>query len=316
MRGGDEETTSVGRVHVEPHGVPGADLADGAEGVDRAVVGGPGDGHHSRDFRSGFGQGGQGVVQGHGIHSIAVARQRDHGIRRKSEQARCFHHAQVGVFAGHDPQTRQPRAAVARTPETGLAGGEQRLEIGRAAAGGEHPVRGDSGGIVEPDEVGDPFDESLLDETCRGALVPGLHSGVDRRGQSLGCQRRDGDRAVEVGQVTRVVVSDGVIEVEGSNLPECADQIAQRDFQIHGGRAVREFVRGGGGTRGGAVVEISAHLRRGGREGGGVAVSAVATQQRVVHGALRPARDLRTRRTVWRLGVLTTDVVSPVGMAG
>ena len=287
--GGDQQPAAVRGVHVHPHVVAAADLADRAQRVDRAVVRGAGQGHDGRDLVPGVRQRGQHAVEGGRIHPVAVAGQRHHGVRGQAQQARGLDHAEVGVLAGDDPQARQPRAAVAgvvaprcRPAEPVLAGGEQALEVGRGAAGREHPVG--APGVVEPDEIGDPVDELLLDEAGGRALVPRLHGGVHRRRQGLGGDGGDRDGTVQVREVARMVVAHRVVEVELADLLERLVESAERGGQVDGRGLRGQRRRRRRGSRRGPTVEVPADLGGRRRQGRSVGLPGLAAQQWIVHG--------------------------------
>src|SRR5699024_1360628 len=136
---------------------------------------------------------------------------------------------------------------------------------------------------VEVDEAGHPLDQSLFDQARRRALIPGLYCRIDGGRQRLRGERGDGDRAVEVGEIARVVVPDGVVQVEAADLVECQVQRPQRGVEVDCRRRVREQRRRRGGSRGRPVVEVPSDL--GGRRGerAGVRAAAVTGQQGIVH---------------------------------
>ncbi len=78
-----------------------------------------------------------------------------------------------------------------------VARNQQGLEVGLAAAGREHAVRGGS----EVQAVRGPFDEAALDHGGAGALVPRVQGRVHGRKDRLPHERRNDDRAVQVGGV-------------------------------------------------------------------------------------------------------------------
>ena len=158
-------------------------------------------------------------------------------------------------------------------PVHGLVAGEQqRLEVGLGAAAGEDAVRG----VAEAELRGRPVDEAALDQRAARALVPGVQRGVDGGEDGLAEQRRDDDRAVEVGGVRGVVEVDGVAEVDVLQLVQGGGGVRQRRVQVHGVDPALHLGRADAGERlrgplefGGHGVDALQHLRhvRGGIAG-------------------------------------------------
>ena len=120
-------------------------------------------------------------------------------------------------------------ATVARHRFAGaIAGDGQRHQVGLGAAAGEHPV----GVVAEPDPGGGPVDQLLLDQGRAGALVPGFHRRVERRGDRFGEDRRQRDGAIEMRDVARMMEMHGVIEIEPMDLFEAGIEIAERPVEI------------------------------------------------------------------------------------
>lgn len=141
-------------------------------------------------------------------------------------------------LGGEDPQLRQDVVLGKRDGRVlggeyaGLFAGEQQgLEVGLAAATGEDPV----GVLAEADALRRPVDEAALDEGAAGALVPGVEGGVDGGEDRFAEQRRDHDRAVEVGEVAGVVEVDGVAQVDAFELVQGGCRVGERALQVDRG---------------------------------------------------------------------------------
>lgn len=67
-----------------------------------------------------------------------------------------------------------------------------------------------------------------------GRLVPGVEGGVDRGEHGLADHGRDDDRAVEVGEVARVVEVDRVAEVDLFELVQRGGGVEEGRVQVHG----------------------------------------------------------------------------------
>ena len=93
-------------------------------------------------------------------------------------------------------------------------------------------VKTPSAAVAEADALGGPVDQPALDEGAAGALVPGVQRGVDGGEHRLAEQRGDDDRAVEVGEVARVVEVDRVPEVDALQLVERGGRVAERRVQV------------------------------------------------------------------------------------
>ncbi len=127
--------------------------------------------------------------------------------------------AENAVAAGIGSQAGQNIASVTRLKAAGqLSGKQQRHQVGLSAAGSEDTV----GKSLISHALAGPVDNLLFNQSPAGALIPGFHRGIDGRTQLLGQQGCEHYRAVEVGQIIRVLEVDGVAEIErvqfGQNL--------------------------------------------------------------------------------------------------
>ena len=153
----------------------------------------------------------------------------------QAEQHRRLDDAEVTTRRSEDAQPRQDLEAAQL--DQGLLLGEaagllacqeEGLEVGLGASAGEDAVRA----VAESDAVGGPLDQVTFDESGAGALVPRVHRRVDGGKYYLAKQRRNDDRAVEVGQVARVVEVDRVPQVDTFQFAERGLRIAERRVQV------------------------------------------------------------------------------------
>ena len=159
----------------------------------------------------------------------------------------------MAVRGGEDAQPLQqggqPEPGVRRLlPQAGhrvVAGDQQGLQVGLAAAGGEHAV----GSSPQLQPLGGPVDEPALDHGGAGALVPGVHRGVHGGEDGLAHQRGDHHRAVQVGRVLGVVEVDGIAEVDGLEFLQGGSRIRQRPVEVHRADACLHFSRPDAGER-------------------------------------------------------------------
>lgn len=243
----DQQPAAVGGVDVEPDLAVAADGADRRQRVDDAAVGGAGGG---RDGHRDPIRGGQRVQLGLERRRVHAAGGVDgdaaHRVVGQAEQQRGLGDAEVALGGGQDRQ-----ALLARRPlrsreagECGLAGQEERLQVGLGAAGGEHPVGGG-----EAEAAADPADQPPLDEGADAGLVVGVHRGVHRRQHGLGGDGVDVERAVQMRQIGRMVVPDGLGEDELVDLAEHLLAPDAGSVQVDGGHALGELAGRGAGGR-------------------------------------------------------------------
>ena len=245
---GGEQTSAVGGVDVQPCPVREGEVGDRLDRVDDAEV---------RRSRGGDDRHGEvapfaHLVEGEGQ---SIRRHPPGGVRRDGDDrvggephdAGRLDDAEVALVGREHAQAV---LGILPVPPQRLSPGEdQALEVGLGAAAGEDTVRV----RAEADPVGGPADEPLLDEGAAGALVPRVHGGVHRGEEALGEDRGQGDGAVEVGDVRRVVEPDRVAQVEVGDLTEGDIEAGGRVVEVdgvHGGGQVGDRGPGRGGVRG------------------------------------------------------------------
>ena len=197
--------------------------------------------------------------EGGGVHAVVFGGGHcDDGVEAQAQHGRRLLNAEVAVHGGENPeavqQVRQAGFPV-RGPQLGdgmVAGNQQRLEVGLAAAGGEHAVSV----RVEADALRGPIDEAALDHGGAGALVPGVHGGVHRRKHGFANQRRDDHRAVQVRGVAGIVEVDGVLEVELVEFFQGCGGVRQRTFKVHGTNVGLQFGMPDAGKRLGGPLDL------------------------------------------------------------
>ena len=240
--GGGEEPAAVGGVDVQPHGVLGAQVADGAKGVDGAEVGRARGGDDRHGDVAPFAHRLEGEPERVREHPATGGRgDGDDRIGLQAHDPRGREDAEVALVRREHPQPGRGLPAVA--PQGLAASQDEALEVGLGAATREDAVRL----RAEADPLGGPADEALLDEGPAGALVPGVDGGVHRREEALGEDRGQGDRAVEVGDVGGVVEPDRVPEVEVGHLGERRLEVGGRVVEVHGLHRGGEVGDGGSG---------------------------------------------------------------------
>ncbi len=152
---GGEQPAAVRRVHVQPDGVPRAQLGDLGQRVDGAEVGGArgGDDRHGGAVVAAAAL--QLTGEGHGLHALVpVGGDHHHGVLAEAEQPGGLPDAHVTGLGDEDAQAGGVLLL-------GLLAGEQQgVEVGLGAAAGEHPV----GGRAEAEALAGPVDEAALDE--------------------------------------------------------------------------------------------------------------------------------------------------------
>ncbi len=104
---------------------------------------------------------------------------------------------------------------------------------------------------AEADPPCGPVDQPPLDQRAARALVPRVERRVDPGEHRLAEQRRDDDRAVEVGEVARMVEVDGVVQVDAVELVQCGGRVAERPIEVDRADDGFEFGRGHAGERSG-----------------------------------------------------------------
>ncbi len=274
--GRDEQTAAVGGVDVHPGVVLRAQLGDLGQRVDRAEVGGAGgadDRHRDQALGLAAAQLGGEHLDPHA--ALAVGGDGHHRVRAEAEQRRRLADAEVADVGGEDAQLGGVR-------RLGLLAGEQhRLEVGLRAAAGEDAV----GALAEADPARRPVDEAPLDEGAARRLVPGVQGGVDRREDRFAEHRRDDDRAVEVGQVARVVEVDGVTEVHVGQLVQRRGGVAERAVEVDGVDHGGERGRGDAGERAGGTCQRCGHALDTFGDGAAVRLHVQVVQQ------VRPGRE-------------------------
>lgn len=220
--------------------------------------------------------------EGDRLHALVVVDgDRDDGVRAQAEEFGRLLDAEVADLGGEDTQFGEVVGLGL------LAGQQQCLEVGLRAAGGEHAV----GGRAEADALVGPVDELALDERAAYRLVPGVQRGVDGGEDGLAEHGRDDDRAVEVGEVARVVEVDRVPEVDLFQLVEDRRGVVQRLVQVDPLDAGSEGVDRDAGERTVGGGEFGRHPLDSFRHGTAVPVRGGVIEQVRAHvGVLRAGR--------------------------
>lgn len=260
-----QEPAAIRGVDVQPDPLASADVADRGQRVDAAEVGGAG----GRDDGDGDEPGGVAarelLLEGVDAHLLGVvARHADDRVGGEAQDPGALLHAEVADVAHEDPH---PLPVDCREPVHGrrlVAGEQQRLQVGLAAAAREDAVRV----VAEAGAARGPVDERALDEGRARALVPRVHRRVDAGEDELPRDRRDEDRAVEVRDVRRVVEPHRVTEVQVVELVEGVVEAAERAVEVEAREGPAEALGRDAGERAVGAAGGPADVVGGGAEGG------------------------------------------------